>query len=107
MNVSDTGIVLVGRQKTEKLTDVETLDISYDIYTVTDYQIGDTIDIVNPEKLRNLVQMKNESVSEDGAGINLNLVKECRQKLIDEGEYISYTIEGIVEQDFCNDNYYT
>lgn len=124
LDVSDHGIVLVGRQQEPLNSDeVETLDdIVFEWFDVSNYKVGDTVDLVNPEKLRKMAAKKakeealerrkeaqekekenGEEVTEEPLSVYDYVTADdwysCWQQLVDEGDYETYTIEGIVKQD--------
>jgi ABC-type lipoprotein release transport system permease subunit len=90
-------------------TEEDTLvdNITYGQYTVSDYQVGDTIDLVDTEKYRELVNERLEEyrteIEENDTAYSteesLKIRSQCMEELAAAGEYKTYTIEGIVEQD--------
>lgn len=131
LDVSENGIVLVnhGRvvkneEETESLIE-EYIDVDY-----TDYKVGDTIDLLDMQKLRTAASKELEDLSaeyeskkeklfglSENDGENAAIAKEeaeledeydekkaqivweCRERLIKEKGYKTYTIEGIVKED--------
>ena len=123
LDVSDNGIVVVNGTKTM----VDNMDDQGDtMYTttiqemkITDYQIGDTIEILDVEKLNAMMTEAMDGVEEkyesdgkidDAEGYVSPLLyrgrklEECRQILIEQGEYKTYVIEGILERDTNTEN---
>lgn len=129
LDVSDHGIVVVNRGKMEKLDELtESLSIEYVEADITDYHVGDTISIVNMERFRSMVQAEWERLDQEAKEREEQLRKEltgneqefnqqvedlekeindekkiarynCWQELISQGDYETYTIEGIVNAD--------
>ena len=105
LDVSENGIVLVNGMEYIQ-SDGETLKNVWDQITYTTYQIGDTIDIVNPKKLRELLVARLEQASKEEMMDYPSIFAECRKVLIAKGEYKTYVIEGIVDFDCNFENYY-
>lgn len=129
LDVSDHGVVIVNQGKMEKLDELtESLAIEYVEATITDYHVGDTIQIVNMERFGNMVQTEWERLDKEAEEREEQLRKElvgneqefnqqieelekeiniekkvarynCWQELISQGDYETYTIEGIVNAD--------
>ncbi|MBP3505323.1 MAG: FtsX-like permease family protein [Lachnospiraceae bacterium] len=129
LDVSDHGVVIVNQGKMEKLDELtESLAIEYVEATITDYHVGDTIQIVNMERFGNMVQTEWERLDKEAEEREEQLRKElvgneqefnqqieelekeiniekkiarynCWQDLISQGDYETYTIEGIVNAD--------
>ncbi|MBQ9983058.1 MAG: ABC transporter permease [Lachnospiraceae bacterium] len=115
LDVSENGIVVVNGTKTMvEMTDDQgdTMYTSAMMETaITDYQVGDTIEIVNVKKLNSMLveemEGKQEQAEKNGGEIDgesfmeyrAKKVEECRQALIEQGEYETYVIEGIVDRD--------
>jgi sugar-specific transcriptional regulator TrmB len=94
-------------------------DYAYSDYTLTDYQVGDTIDLVDMEELNRRVQeelddltddykAKLEACQEDSekeevenwySQQKVQSIRKCTADLVEEGKVETYTIEGIVSQD--------
>lgn len=127
LEVSENGIILVngGMEREAEGGGFQFIEVEY-----TDYQVGDTIDIVDMGKFRSmmnerLVEMKKEyekelaklpvtegeeqtnpmeetpkeKLEDDYFEKKNQALKECRDKLLAEGAYKTYTIEGIVSRD--------
>lgn len=131
LDISENGIVLInyGNAAIEMDTGVE----SNRTICVTDYHLGDTIDIVDMKELRNrtdqrkdalweetrkeieaLYEEENASEQREEAESELKgkyqdavnaMVYECWEDLVAEGKYKTYTIEGFVSKDV--NHYYT
>lgn len=129
LDVSDHGVVIVNQGKMEKLEELtESLAIEYVEATITDYHVGDTIQIVNMERFGDMVQTEWERLDKEAEEREEQLRKElagneqefnqqveelekeiylekkiarynCWQELISQGDYETYTIEGIVNAD--------
>ena len=107
LDISENGLVLVGASEAVVRTEDDTLveAFTYGHYTVTDYKVGETIDIVDPQKFMTLVKeretaaLKEEKEGKDPyAKYNGYSISEfTRKELIEAGEYKTYTIEGIVD----------
>lgn len=116
LNVSDNGIVVVNGTKTM----VENIDDQGDtMYTatiqemeITDYQLGDTIEMVDVEKLNAMMieameGRTGEDSLEDGVSFivyRARKLEECKQILIEQGDCHTYVIEGILERDINMEN---
>lgn len=120
LDVSDNGIVVVNGMKAM----VDNIDDQGDtMYTttiqemeITDYQIGDTIEIVDVEKLNAMMieamegkfedDEEDDDLEEDVSPIfyRARKLEECKQTLIEQGEYKTYVIEGILERDTNTQN---
>ncbi len=106
LDTSENGIVVInGTTAMVEIgngLDYETMYTStVENFTITNYEIGDTIDIVDVEKLNTLVseEMKDIRGTEENTGSNrMDIVERCKQQLIQEGAYTTYTIEGIVDR---------
>ncbi|MBO5237276.1 MAG: FtsX-like permease family protein [Lachnospiraceae bacterium] len=129
LDISDHGIVIVNQGKMEKAEELtETLGIEYVQVAITDYHVGDTIQIVNMERFGDMVQTEWERLDKEAEEREEQLRKElagneqefnqqveelekeiylekkiarynCWQELISQGDYETYTIEGIVNAD--------
>lgn len=107
LDISENGLVLVGASEAVVHVEEDTLieAYTYGHYTVTDYKVGETIDIVDPQKFMTLVKeretaaLKEEKEGKDPyAKYNgYSILEFTRKELIEAGEYKSYTIEGIVD----------
>ena len=100
LDVSENGIVLVNGAEM-MVEDEESLGTVWEKMTFTTYQVGDTIDIVNPGKMRDMMVERLENMSEDDLMYYPRIYDECRTELIEQGEYKTYVVEGILEKD-CN-----
>lgn len=126
LDVSENGIVIIneGRVMGEEM---ETLGPEYIDVVFTDYKVGDTIDFVNMQRFRSEVlvqleeleiefqeerqQIEDEYRNTEELGEMLNdcevkfdkkrheIIYDCWQKLIQEGDYKTYTVEGILKKD--------
>lgn len=122
LDISENGLVLVNcckemEKDNEDYTEFGdgSIDVIY-----TDYKVGDTVSLVDMEKLRSMVDegmraFRVEYEKEhDGKGSSgqteeeepdaysekrLELVRQYRKELVREGAYRTYTIEGIVSRD--------
>ncbi len=120
LDVSENGIVVVNGTKT--LVD-KTDDEGNTLYTsvimeteITDYKVGDTIDIVDAKKLNDMMievlEGKQEEAEENDGNIDgesfrsyrYKKLAECKSKLIAEGAYKTYVIEGVLERDTNMEN---
>lgn len=126
LDVSENGIVIVnGGDVIDE--ESESLGTEYIYRTFSDYKVGDTIDIVNMQRFRSETsgqletlarnfQEEQQQISEeyrysDDLQDRLDvcyrnyyhnervIIYDCWQKLIREGDYKTYTIEGIVNED--------
>ena len=130
LDVSENGIVLVNHGTVEKREeDMESLNTEYIDVDYTDYKVGDTIDLLDmqkfradiSEKLKDLsvkykaerekisgndeaAEQERESLESEYIDQKNQIVWECKEQLIADGCYKTYTIEGIVEDDV---NHYT
>lgn len=116
LDVSDNGIVVVNGTKTM----VDNMDDQGDtMYTttiqemeITDYQLGDTIEIVDVEKLNAMmIEAMEGKTAEDSLEEGVSFIvyrarklEECKQILIEQGDYHTYVIEGILERDINMEN---
>ncbi|MBE5942527.1 MAG: ABC transporter permease [Lachnospiraceae bacterium] len=104
LDVSENGIVLINGAEYMVAED-ETLKNVWDSITYTTYQVGDTIDIIDPEKLR---QMIVERLAKIPKGTEYNypqICTECKKALREQGAYKTYVVEGIVDFDCNIENY--
>ncbi|MCM1499454.1 MAG: ABC transporter permease [Clostridium sp.] len=128
LDVSENGIVLVNHGRVLKAEEeTESLSLEYIDVDFTDYKVGDTIDLLDVEKLRADIAKELETATEEYEAKKAELpspseneiewlnarnaiedeyadqksqaAKECRERLIAEGCYKTYTIEGIVNDD--------
>lgn len=122
LELSDHGIILLNQVNTIK-RDTEEIYEEYKDYIITDYEVGDTIELVSPKKLREryLEKMKAGAYREieamqDNSGygeeadsdledesqwfpMNRMVGAECYKELLEEGETETFTIEAIVNKD--------
>ncbi len=131
LDVSENGIVLVNHGRVEKSEEeTESLSIEYIDVDYTDYKVGDTINLLDMQKLRTDINKELKALSaeyeaekekllglsendEENAAImkeqadledeydekKAKIVWECKERLINEKSYKTYTIEGIVKED--------
>lgn len=107
LDISENGLVLIGASEEVNKSEDDTLieAITYGHYTISDYKVGDTIDIVDPQKLMALVKERQEEAEkEEQAGKDpwakydgLSIPAFSQRELIQAGDYKTYTIEGIVD----------
>lgn len=98
LDVSENGIVLVNGCKT-MMEDEESLGVVMEQITFTDIHVGDTIDVVDTEKLHTMVTAEVEKVKDKEEYSYPDILVECREQLIEQGEYETYVVEGILEDD--------
>ncbi len=118
-DLSENGILIVNSMITEAMaTDYDGAGTEFIQKEITTYEVGDTIDIVNMQRLRELVSddvteaeaealealMAGEIESTDEYYNAYEIVYDYWQQLIDEGDYKTYTIEGILEYDANHGN---
>jgi hypothetical protein len=113
-DVSDHGIVIVVAAGYELLEEDEYryYDFSFNHVQQNTYQVGDTIDIVNTQLLYERVsaaldKLKKEHELESGSGDTYDnstyisdrykTMCDVYQQLVDEKEYTTYTVEGILD----------
>lgn len=111
LNVSENGIVVVNGTKTMvEITDPDEVTMyaaAMKDMQITDYKIGDTLDIVNVEKLNSMMQEVMKLMPEDEEHefrYRYNALEECKQELLEQGEYKTYVIEGILQKDTNTEN---
>ncbi|MCM1159412.1 MAG: hypothetical protein NC300_12010 [Bacteroidales bacterium] len=129
LDVSEHGLVLVNGGNVMKAQS-DSLEEEYMDIVFTDYQVGDTIDIVDMKKFNTLfeekvgklkeeydkkreqlpqvsrdseeyakVEAEKDAIERDyNSGRNM-AVEECYIELMENGDYTTYTIEGIVSED--------
>jgi len=107
LDISENGLVLVGASEAVNKGEDETLieAATFDHYTMTDYKVGETIDIVNPQKLMKLMKERMNAAADDEAEgkdplakyNGVSILEFTRNELIEAGDYKTYTIEGIVD----------
>ena len=126
LDISENGIVIINEGEVES-EEMETLGPAYIDAVFTDYKVGDTIDIVNMQRFRSEIIPQLASLEKDyqeemqqiedeyrhseeledkqdecysNYYRNRNgIIYDCWQKLIQEGDYKTYTIEGILNED--------
>ena len=69
-------------------------------FSFTDFHVGDTIDIVDVKKLRDMISERMEKENVDHLEADDWL--ECREQLLEKGAYKTYIVEGILDD---NANY--
>ncbi len=112
LDVSENGIVIVNGTKAmvevADTLDYETMYTSkLEEFTITNYQVGDSITIVNPDKLSRMMVEEMDGLWEtDNYSIadRADRIEKCKQELIEQGECKTYVIEGIVSRDANIDN---
>ncbi len=107
LDISENGLVLVGASEAVNKGEDETLieTATFDHYTITDYKVGETIDIVDPQKLAKLMKERMAAAAADEAEgkdpwakyNGVSIWEITRNELIEAGDYKTYTIEGIVD----------
>lgn len=101
LDVSENGIVLANGISI-LWADENSLGYMLRDCTFSDYKVGDTIDIVDTEKMRDMMVKRLEEASNaDETGYYPRIFAECKEELIKQGAYKTYVVEGIVKQD-CN-----
>lgn len=102
LDVSENGIVIVQNELCYPKNIDDALGMEY--YKMSNYQVGDTIDIVDLERFQALYNEKyaefvsdNPYKVEETEHFSGEVYLDCWQQLIDEGAYKTYTIEGIVQ----------
>lgn len=126
LDVSENGIVIVNSGEVVDY-EAESLGTEYIYTTFSDYKVGDTIDLVNMQRFRSETagqletlernfREEQQQIEEEYRGSddleermdncysnyyqNKNaIIFDCWQKLIQEGDYTTYTIEGILNED--------
>lgn len=99
LDVSDRGIIL---------TEFVMNDVNYSFgygkgeYRIHHYKVGDTIDIVDYKRLVELYKKKRNEPgyvpsSPAYESFDFALYQDCITELIEQGAYITYTVEGIVK----------
>lgn len=134
LDVSEDGIVLVNygkaaKENPESAAEIEMMEVQY-----TDFKVGDTVDIVDMARSRPIILEKIEKLTEEYEAEKKRLsdlldgddniakelssleteywearnqtVEECREQMIREGFYKTYTIEGIVNSDVNRGGYF-
>lgn len=118
LSLSTHGIILINQAG---LMDNGYFNANYEVneFVLSDYKVGDTIELVNMAELNRRVQEKineiadiyqskldacqdaseEESVEEWYGQQKTAIIIDCKKELIQEGDIITYTIEGIVSQD--------
>lgn len=110
LDVSENGIVVVNGTTTYR-EDEESLGLIYFDTAITTYQLGDTIEIVNPDRLNALVSERLEAQKAklpEGEELEMTVksktIMEAKKELIAQGESTSYVIEGILKRDTNQEN---
>lgn len=105
LDVSDKGIIIT-KQVMAMVESEEYEDtLVAKMYTYNDYELGDTIELVNFQEMKKLyLKRLNERRRYDEKNYNgknsekeRELYLECWQEMIAEGKYETYTVEGIVQ----------
>ena len=99
LDVGPDGIVLLNGAKIF-LDDEESLGKVMTQFSFTDFHVGDTIDIVDVKKLRDMISERMEKENVDHLEADDWL--ECREQLLEKGAYKTYIVEGILDD---NANY--
>lgn len=133
LDISENGIVIINEGEVES-DEMEALGPAHIDAVFTDYKVGDTIDIVNMQRFRSeiipqlaslekdhqeeLQQIEDEYRHSEELEEKLDecnskyywnwngIVYDCWQKLIQEGDYKTYTVEGILNEDVNRNNYW-
>lgn len=113
LDTSENGIVIVNGTTAMKSAQ-ESLKVEYVETEITTYELGDTIEIVNPDMLEKMViervQAEKENADEEKEENEFDVteyskvIMECKEELLAQGEYTSYVVEGILEKDTNQDN---
>lgn len=98
LDVSENGIVLLNGIKA-MVEDEESLGVVMAQMTFTDIHVGDTLDVVDTGKLHTMVTAELEKVKDQEGYYYPDILAECRAQLIEQGEYETYVVEGILEDD--------
>lgn len=98
LDISDNGIVIVNGAKLP-MEEEESLGVNWEYYNYTSFHVGDTIDIVDTEKMRSMVIERIESVPKGESYSYPDIINESRNQLIQQGDYKTYIVEGILKQD--------
>ena len=131
LDISENGVVLINGSTVMKDVDADSEEVyllpGYDDMEVpfNDYQVGDTVSLVDMTRFRNMMEeelsdFRKRYQKEHGEWQNpeeagnsyqeaydtekMDAAVRCRQRLIGEGAFRTYTIEGIVSR---NENYFT
>lgn len=99
LDVSENGIVLINGVERPVANKESVEGMFLEEITYTSFRVGDTIDIVNTEKMRSMVLERIEAVPEDESYSYPDIMMECREQLIQQGEYKTYVVEGILKKD--------
>lgn len=102
LDVSENGILVVNGTKTFKEDDGELLRLEFIDTTITDYKLGDTIEVVDPILLEEMVQKRIEEEATEEESENMSRVRciiDCKKELIEQGKVQTYVIEGILSAD--------
>ncbi len=97
-DLSENGILIVNKVTAEALDlDYSGAGTEYIEREITTYKVGDTIDIVNMQRLREMAREKTEGSY--GTDEKYEILYDCWQQLLEEGDYQTYQVEGILEYD--------
>ncbi len=116
LDVSENGIVIARKMHSypEYEDDDEYVPTAEEMYgkmyVSNDYQVGDKVDIiVNKKRMQEIYSEEYEKGSyakvKDSVDVEDNLHKKCRKRMLEEGQYRTYTVEGIVEYEKDKLNY--
>lgn len=94
LDISPDGVVLLNGAKT-LLDDEGSLGKVMTQFTFTDFHVGDTIDIVDVKKLREMISERMEKENVDYLEADVWL--KCREQLLEQGAYKTYVVEGILD----------
>lgn len=108
LDVSDRGLIIERQKKSYPKIGFDELDPSempskeglFGAYwQENNYEVGDTIELVDFEKFNKLFDEKWKAVpeKEKGTDAHVSVYWECWNELVEEGAYETYTVEGIVE----------
>ena len=108
LDVSENGIVIAKKKYAFKYYDEDeeaalTEELYGKMYVYNDYELGDKIDIiVNMKRMQEIYMEEYEKGGYDkrkdfSIDVRNELYGKCRKRMLDEGWYRTYTVEGIVE----------
>ncbi len=105
LEVSDNGIVVINGAKMycESEFDADTLySVVYEDILFTDYKVGDTIDIVDTARLKEMVKAEQDKADDDETlsqmADRVRKYNEYKEQLIEQGYYKTYTVEGVLSR---------
>ncbi|MCM1084597.1 MAG: ABC transporter permease [Clostridium sp.] len=115
LDVSENGIVIARKMRSQPETDddeeIETAEDLYGkMYVSNDYELGDKIDIiVNMKRMQEIYDEEFEKGYSDvrvfDFDVQNELYKKCKKRMMEEGWYKTYVVEGIVEYEKDKLNY--